>query len=84
MWRTLLKVVVFYKRGCRFSEQAIDDLRNANLGDDDVGVIIPGDSEEMMQWWREMGSPTFPQILVDGKLVPGGADGLRRLLATLL
>lgn len=73
-------ILIFYKRECPFSERAIDDLRSAGIDENDVGIIVPGDDEHALEWWRRMGAPTFPQILVAGKLVPGGADGLRKLL----
>jgi hypothetical protein len=61
-------------------------LRSAGIAEEDVGVIVPGDNEQTARWWRNLpwrnGSPkTFPQILIGGRLVQGGADGLRRILS---
>lgn len=74
----MLEVVVYMKRTCRYSRQAMDLLNEKGCEFEKVDVAADeARHEEMM---RRCGSQTVPQIFIAGRHI-GGCDDLYDLEA---
>lgn len=72
------EVVVYMKRTCRYSRQAMDLLNEKNC--DFQKVDVGADEARHQEMMRRCGSQTVPQIFIAGRHI-GGCDDLYDLEA---